>query len=896
MPLSVGMRFGSYEISALIGAGGMGEVYRARDTQLGREVAIKALPASFTSDASRVARFEQEAKTLAALNHPNIAHIYDLERGEGTTGLVMELVEGPTLAERIAQGRVPVDEALKIATQIADALEAAHERGIVHRDLKPANVKLKADGTVKVLDFGIAKALDARQLSGPGPAVLTTPALTEAGLLLGTAAYMSPEQARGRPVDQRTDVWAFGAVLYEMLAGRPPFVGEDVTETIAALLKTEPDWSLLPPLPPLIAEFLLRRSLQKEPRQRLRAIGDARLVLEEVAAGTADYMRRDPSQVPASRLARHAPMLGVGALLIGAAAAAVATWMVKPTPEPFRPVVRATIELPPGQYLAPAALSVLALSPDASQLAYVARTRDGGGQQVYLRAMNSGETRPVPSTDGAAGLFFSPDGRWLGYFAAGELKKISVSGGVAQPLAIAPSPGGASWGSHDAIVFLPRFGGNLAAVSDRGGPAQPITQDPAEVPGFLTPESLPGDKGVVFATFKPKSAILVRAPGPNEPRALVQEQALAAPRYVSSGHLIYVQSGQLMAVPFDLDRLEPRGSPVPVVRDVLQTPEVVWPTQYSVSATGTLVYVAGATQSQLSQLVWVDRNGTETPLAATPRGYGQPRISPDGRQIAMDVSANARTELWLYDVGTDALSRLPLDGPLNGVPTWAPDSKRIAYFSMAEGPGWVFSLPIDGSGAPERLTNGEIETPMSWSSDRQHLSIVKPSPIPSIWILDVGSGKLERFPPEASSANYDAAQFSPDGRWIAYVSTEQDRTEVFLQPYPGPGGKRQVSTGGGTEPQWNPNGREIFYRIGDKLMAVDITTEPNFAIGKPRELFERHYRYNQQGQARANYDVQADGQRFLMVKPITEQAGPTQIQVVVNWTEELKRLVPTNQN
>jgi eukaryotic-like serine/threonine-protein kinase len=877
-------KIGPYEIAGLIGAGGMGEVYRARDTKLGRDVALKVLPESFAREPDRIARFGREAKLLAALDHPNIASIYGFEDSGETRALVMQLVDGPTLAERVARGPMPISDVLTIARQIADALEYAHERGIVHRDLKPANVKVAANDTVKILDFGLAKAVGAQLSASGGPKATTVGRMTtEQGAWFGTPAYMPPEQARAQPVDRRADIWAFGCLLYEMLTGEIAFQGDTTTDTLAAVIRGEPDWSLLPTDTPPALRALLQRCLQKDARQRLRDIGDARIVLEDLATGkSSEAAAASPVTPPISR----------GALALGFAAVAiavVATWELKPSPpQSSRPVVRFTIDLPPGQHLATEGASALAISPDGSLLAYVATASEREVQQIYLRAMATGDVRPVAGTEGATRPFFSPDGQWLGFFAAGKLKKILTSGGVAQPLVDSWEAGGGSWGSGGKIVFSPKTSDRLDEVPEQGGAARPLSEGAADA-GSFSPEYLPNHNAVLFAQFTPSSAILVQSIA-GAPRVLVEGPAVTAPHYVSSGHLVYAQAGKLMAAPFDARRLEVTGSAVPVVSSVLQWPEIIPPVQYSVSGTGTLVYVSGTASSLGADLVWVDRSGAETPLHAPVRNYDQPRISPDGGRIAVQVNDNALSELWLYDVGSGASLRFPLEGSINGAPVWTPDGKRIAYFSNREGPGRTFWQLADGGGALERLTTGDIELPFSWSHDGKILATVDTWKNSAIRLLHIDDRQRERFSSDAP-AYYDAPQFSPDGHWISYVSTEGGRRAIYVEPYPGNGAKREISSDGATEPLWSPTGREIFYRVGDKLMAVDVVTEPSFSIGKPHELFERHYLPNTNGYDRPNYDVSSDGQRFLMVKLVTERADPTRIEVVLNWTEELKRLV-----
>jgi serine/threonine-protein kinase len=888
MPLLIGSRLGPYEILSAIGAGGMGEVYRARDTKLGRDIAIKVLPDAFARDFARMSRFGREAKLLASLNHPNIASIYGLEDSGSTHALVMELAEGPTLADRIKQGPIPIDEALPIARQMADALEYAHEKSVIHRDLKPANIKVAVDDTVKILDFGLAKALEEDPASVD---ISTSPTLsrmaTMQGVLLGTAAYMSPEQAKAKPVDRRTDIWAFGCVLYEMLTGKMAFTGETVTDTLASIIKEEPDWKLLPSATPMRVRVLLQRCLQKDPKQRLRDIGDARISLDEVLSDAPDVaIALSPAAVrPAWR--RALPWVAAVVLsIVTAAIAGIGVWNLKPSP--LKPVTRFTITLPPGQRLAGSA--ALALSPDGSKLAYVATTQTSL-QQIYLRAMDNSETKPIPGTEGATQPFFSPDGQWVGFFAGGKLKKISVYGTVAQVLADAAIPLGGSWGSQNTIVFEAGLS-VLQQIRDGGGAPQSVTRLEKDEVAHNWPEFLPGSKAVVFGVPS-TSTIAVQLMGSSERRDLLKQTG-AIPRYASSGHLIYAQAGNLMAVPFDLERLEVTGTAVPVVQGVLQSSNVGQPAQYSVSDTGTLAYVPGGVAATQGKLVWVNRAGTEQPLAAPARAYEQPRLSPDGRRVAVTLRDEAAgPQVWLYDLARDTLTRFTFEGTTNQSVAWTPDGKRIAFLSNKEGRYNIYWQLADGSGGLERLTTSDhVQFPLSWSPDGQLLAFMEvfPATAGDIWVLRTSDRKAQPF--LQAPAYEGGGRFSPDGRWLAYVSDESGRREVYVQPYPGPSGKYLISTEGGNEAEWNRNGRELFYRSGDKMMAVEVTTQASFSVGKPKMLFGGSYL--QSGGTAADYDAARDGQRFLMLKPVEQgQAAPTQINVVLNWTEELKRLVPT---
>jgi serine/threonine-protein kinase len=884
---------GSYQILSLVGAGGMGEVYEAHDTKLGRNVAIKVLPSAFVHDSERLARFQREARMLASLNHPNIATIHGLEQSDGVHYLVMELVSGETLAERINKGALPLQEALRISAQIAEALEAAHEKGIMHRDLKPANVKVTPEGRVKVLDFGLAKAF-----AGDGGLDLShTPTLTaigtEDGRIIGTPAYMSPEQARGKPVDKRTDIWAFGCVLYELLTARRAFRGETLSDSVAAILEREPDWQALPATTPAQIRNLLRRCLQKDKNLRLRDAGDARIEIQETL--TVPAMETKATAVPQQfKRWRRVAVLGLAGMAF-LAVGAIATWNRKSSPP--QPVTRTVINLPPGQQLAgldsgPA----VTLSPDGTHLVYVARR--GGTQQLYLRAMDSLESKPIPDTEGAVTPFFSPDGQWLGFFAGRKLKKISLGGGGALDTADSAYSGGASWSSQGMIAFANSLQSTLQQVSDAGGVPQPLTRFEKGDHSHRWPEFLPGGKAVLFAagptalTFT--NARVAVQPVGGEQRNLIKGGMY--PRYAPSGHLVYAQGGNLMAVPFDPQRLEMTGTAVSVVEGVLQSP-VSGAAQYSISPTGSLVYVPGGVQATQLSLVWVNRNGAEQPLSAPGRAYLNPRLSPDGRRVAV-VIAEQETQVWLYDLPRETLTPFTFEGNYNTMAVWTPNGKRIAFESNKEGPLNIFWQMADGSGGLERLTTDEnIQVPYSWSPDEKQLAFFEVIPNPpdpnasthrEIWVLRMGDRKMQPF--LRTRFDESVPRFSPDGRWLAYTSDASGREEVYVQPYPGPGEKWPISTDGGTEPVWNPNGRELFYRTGNKMMAVDIATQPSFAAGKARMLFEG--RYEPGPLQLANYDVSSDGQRFLMLKPI-EQAAPTQINVVLNWFEELKRRVPT---
>jgi Tol biopolymer transport system component len=900
MSLAPGTRLGSYEVVAQIGAGGMGEVYRAHDTKLTRDVAIKVLPANFVNDPERMSRFQREARMLAALNHPNIATIYGLEQFDGVACLVMELVPGETLADRVKAGPLPLEEALKIAVQIAEALEAAHEKSIIHRDLKPANVKVTPDGKVKVLDFGLAKAF---QVDNATEDMSNSPTLSRAatmqGVILGTAAYMSPEQARGKATDKRTDIWAFGCVLYELLTGKQAFHGETFTDITAKILTGEPDWRALRAETPDQIRQLLRRCVQKDKSLRLRDAGDARIEIQDALSAPASGKPKGAGVSWRGVGWKKATGLGFVAVALLALGGIVA-WYLKPLAP--QPVTRTVINLPPGQQLAGMEYGpAVALSPDGTHLAYLAR--QGGTQQLYVRAMDSLEARSIPDTEGAFAPFFSPDGQWVGFFAGQKLKKVSISGGAALTLGDAgATPTGASWGSRGMIALATTAGGVLQQVPDAGGMPHALTHFDKGENTHRWPEYLPGGTAVLFTAgmagpSMTNEQVAVQLIGTGERRNLVQ--GAMYPRFAPSGHLVYAQGGILIAAPFDPQRLAVMGAAVPVVEGVLQS-SVSGATQYSFSTTGSLVYVSGGLQSATpSRLVWVSRSGAEQPLATPVHAYVFPRLSPDGRRVAVSIQEQ-EMQIWLYDLSRETLTRFTFEGNTNLNPVWTPDGKRIAFTSNKEGPLNPFWQLADGSGGLERLTISEsTQVPMSWSPDGQLLAFIELNPSTGfdIWTLrlsgaSAGSGQVRKAQPFLRTPfNESAPRFSPDGRWLVYISNESGRNEVYVQPYPGPGGKWQISTEGGTEPVWNPNGRELFYRSGDKMMSVDIATQPAFAAGKPRMLFEGQYVPTPL--TGPYYDVSPDGQRFLMLKPAEREQAPTQINVVLNWFEELKQKVPT---
>jgi len=898
----IGSTISHYRIIEKLGAGGMGVVYRAEDTKLERQVALKVLPDIFSIDPERLARFEREAKLLASLNHPNIASIYGLEEDAGKSFLVLELVEGETLAQRIAKGPLPVEEALEVCRQIAEGVEAAHEKGIIHRDLKPANVKITPEGKVKVLDFGLAKAFHDRPTSAESP---TISEMTRPGVLLGTAAYMSPEQAKGKTVDKRADIWAFGCVLFECLTGKRTFEGETVTETLAAILKAEPDWHALPVDASENLHALLRRCLQKDASHRLRDIGDARIEIEESIAQPAEAVsvsRRYPFRWI---VACAAVVLLVG-ILIGAALRKYSQ------PATSSPVVRSMIKVEPGHWLSGMRSAAEAQRPSHTAMAissggrfvvYSAIEENPGPQakpQLYLRIMDQAEAKPINGTEGGVNPFLSPDNRWVGFWADGKLKKVPVDGGAPAPLCDAAAIYGASWGLDNSIVFAVGYEAGLSRVSADGGkPESLTTPDPKrEESSHRLPFWLPNGKAVLFTVMRhawdSKPWLALFRLDTREWHVLLQDAADA--RYVPTGHLVFLRQGTLMAVRFDLANLKVIGQPSPLVENLMQafatyTDFNTGAGQFSVSDSGELIYAAGGKPRDLqNSLVWVDQRG-EQPVTPLQFPFLAPRLSPDGQRITY-VTAGREWQVYVYDLNTTANSPLTHEGRAS-YPIWTPNGKRIVFPWQKSLVSNLYSQPYDGSSPMERLTTSEYDQRTgSWWSDGQTLALVEDHADSGykILLLDVRSGRTRPF--LNSQFNEWYPEFSPDGRWIAYSSDESKREEVYVRSFPDPGMKHQVSSYGGYEPLWARNGKQLFYRSGDQVWAVDIRTDGGFSTGKPRLLFERPG-YGSGGPIRS-YDLSQDGQRFLMVK--LEQRKPTPVTemiLVQNWFEELKQKVPS---
>ncbi len=809
MSLEKGARIGPYEVVALLGAGGMGEVYRARDTSLDRDVALKILPESFASDPDRLMRFEREAKTLASLNHPNIAAIYGIE----DRALVMELVDGEDLSAHIARGPMPLADALPIARQIADALEAAHEAGIVHRDLKPANVKVRADGTVKVLDFGLAKAMDPAGASSTG--IANSPTLTaratQVGMIIGTAAYMAPEQAKGKAVDKRADIWAFGVVLYEMLTGERAFKGDDISEVLATVLKTEPDWHALPAGTPASVRRLLRRCLEKDPRKRLSAVGDARLELDETEPA---MTAADAPATPARRSIGLAFAAGMVAVAILATIGLTRVW--SPSTEPSSPggATHLSIALPDGDEVTGTDLLPLAISPDGTRVAYVG-SRDGV-QRLFLRNLADPDPVSLLGTEGARSPFFSPDGQWIGFFSQGKLKKAAVASTAVQIITdnIA-DPRGGTWSPDDTIYFAPTNVSGIWKVPASGGTPSEVTRLDAargEV-SHRWPQVLPDGKALLFSSWT--------GPGPDERAIVVQSLTTGdrhvlvpggdTPRYLPAGYLTYGRLDTLLAAPWNPSQTALRNT-APISLPEFPRLENEGAADYAVSENGTLAYVAGGAARYAQRVVWVDRAGATEALPMPERDYEAVGLSPDGQRAVVQIREGTMG-LWLYDFARHTLTPFATTGGSSQGAVWTPDSRRIIYRGTRNGTRNIYWKSADGSGDEERLTTKAdvIQTPASVSADGQWLVFtVQAGTGAVVWAMRLQS---DRTPRQLVQAGGDG-QVSPDGRWLAYQSSVSGQIEVYAVPFPGPGARIPISANGGTDPLWSRDGRELFYARG----------------------------------------------------------------------------------
>jgi eukaryotic-like serine/threonine-protein kinase len=862
---------GPYEILSAIGAGGMGEVYKARDTRLDRTVAIKILPEAFAADADRMARFQREAKTLAALNHPNIAHIHGLEDSGGVRALVMELVEGEDLAQRLTRGAIPIDDAFPIAKQIAEALEAAHEQGIIHRDLKPANIKLRPDGTVKVLDFGLAKALDPLASSpdvSQSPTI-TTPAMTQAGIILGTAAYMSPEQAKGMPADRRSDVWAFGCVLYEMLTGRRTFEGDSVGEVVGAVFKSEPDWALLPGETPESVRRLLRRCLQKDRRLRLQSIGDARIEIEEA--------QREPPPAPAAKTlsTSRARLPWMIAGLLALLALVQGVWSRRDPAESAREV---RFEVATPTTTDPISL---AISPDGSKIVFVATV--DGRPRLWERPLDSVSSKPLAGTDDGFFPFWSPDSQSLGFFANGRLNRIDLDNGLVRSLASAPNPLGGAWIDNDTILFAPNFTGPIFSVAATGGASVPVTRVEAGQASHRFPQALPGGRRFMYYAIGETRSEYVGQIDRGSGSRLVDADA---PAVYARERVLFVRQGTLFSQDLDSATVSVRGNPAAIAEQI-SIDTITGLAALSASPSGAVVYRSGPAGGGERQFVWVDRSGTEMgKVGESDRMASRLSMSPDGRRLCINRLVNGNMDLWILDIVRGVSRKLTFDPGEDAVAVWSPDGSRVVFNSNRKG---IFDLYVksatDARPEEQLLATPENKAPVDWSPDGRFLLYRSPGKSTGfdLWALPM-EGDRKPFPVVQTTFEERDGQFSPDGKWIAYQSNESGRVEIYVQQFP-TGRQERISNGGGAQVRWRPDGKELFYiALDGRLMAVPIRLNAAAGAidaGVPVPLFATRVGGAIQAANMQQYAVSPDGQRFLM-STITDTSTPA-ITVILNW-------------
>jgi Tol biopolymer transport system component len=907
MTMSKGTRLGPYQVERLLGSGGMGEVYRARDTTLNRDVAIKVLLPAVTADPERLSRFSREAQVLASLNHPHIAQIYGLEDSGGVPALVLELVDGPTLADRIAHGAIPIGEALPIAAQVADALEAAHEQGIIHRDLKPANIKVREDGTVKVLDFGLAKAFDPSPSTGSDPMNSPTISLhaTHVGVILGTAAYMSPEQAKGRAVDRRADLWAFGAVLYEMLTGRRAFGGDEVSEILARVLMEEPDWNALPARTPLPIRRLLRRCLEKDRKRRLDSAAAARFEVEEAMTAAGENANSAADSGAAWRRALPWALTGASAvalalvLLFGGLRRNVASTAP----------IRVHVGLGAEATLATVDRgSAAILSPNGQALVFVGQRRTGPAS-LFVRRLDQLDATPLPSTEGANCPFFSPDGQWIAFFADAKLKKVALSGGA--PLTICDTPGdgrGGWWAPDGSIVFAPYFAGmdrgGLLRVSSTGGTPTPLTTLADGEVGHSWPQVLPGGNALLFtgqtSRMNSEDATLVVQPLPAGERKIVQRGGSYG-RYVASGHIVYLHDAKIFAVPFDLERLEVTGPPFLALDGVSSNPNG-GSAQFAASETGTVVYLTrpiGSAPMGGAPIQWMDRAGRRTPLRATSTNWGNPRFSPDGTRLAVEINDGKQLAVWVYEWEHDRASQLTLNPAQNQKPVWTPDGRRIVFWSNRDVQQNLYWQRADGTGDAQRLTHSEYpQSAASWHPSGKILAFqeTRPQTSADLMYVRIDGDEVTGWRPGTATSFLSTAaterepMFSPDGKWLAYQANDTGRFEIYVRPFPGPGGTWLISTAGGITPTWSRTRRELLYRSPENQLMVAAYTASgdSFRAEKPR-LWAEGYVGPQTGQR--SFDLHPDGERVAVAPELGSFDRPQdRLVFVFNFFDELRRM------
>jgi serine/threonine protein kinase/Tol biopolymer transport system component len=893
-----GLRLGQYRIVEHLGTGGMGTVYKATDTNLGRTVALKLVRPEMLEDPAGIARFEREARLLASLNHPHIAAIYDFEECGGVRFLSLEYVSGPTLGERLRRGPLPLREAISFASQVAQAIEAAHASQIIHRDLKPANIKITESGQVKVLDFGLAKPVEQARAAGAEADTATlTEHLTEKLAVVGTPAYMSPEQARGKDLDARTDIWSFGCVLYEALTGKVTFRGNSTTEILAAVVEREPDWTALPQSTPLPVRSLLKRCLRKDPNRRLRDIGDARVELEDLLVSPSH--EDAPPKPDTTRRTAISALVGAAAGAAGMGVFAIGRYRGGA----HRKLAQFAVVPPDNGVFAPSFNKRVAISPDGAHIAFNSGLGGSAPQTLFLRSVGDLEAKPIKDAGSGGAPFFSPDGLWLGFItnaAPTSIRKVALSGGA--PITICPHDGfaGAAWANQDTIYFVAANPGGIVSVSASGGQLKEIARiDFAKGERLHKyPSALPGGKALLFtvATTDSESfddaAIAVFSPATGERRILVEGGT--HPVYSPSGHLVYGRNGNLLAVPFDANRLRVTGQPFTVLEGVSMSRNT-GVVNFDISASADLVYVPGKADGGARTLFWVDRNGKSEKLPLPPRSYLHPRISADGSQLAVEIEGSNH-DIYLYGFGSGVLTKITTDG-VSHWPVWSPDGKNIGYRSGPMGAFKLFQVPADRSHDPQQVpAEGRAQSAESYSPDGRAIAYTAAAPgvVPKVMVVPLQGERTPR-PLDNSKYAQGSPKFSPDGHWLAYCSPESGKPQVYVQAFPGPGAKFQVSSDGGTDPVWKRNGGELYYRNGDIMMAVPVSTGSRFSAGRPQELWKGHYSPGMgsscggPGTTSSNYDVTADGNRFLMVKDDDQDyATSKQIVVVLGWADELR--------
>ena len=896
-----GGQIGQFRIERELGRGGAGVVYLAHDTKLDRSVAIKSLPAALMDNPKARSRFAREARVLASLNHPNIATIYEeLKEAEGIGYLVLEYIPGDTLAERIRRGRLKLEEALTIGLQIAEAVAAAHEHGVIHRDLKAGNIKITPEGKVKVLDFGLAKAVSGETLDQQST-------ITQPGQVMGTPSYMSPEQARGQPTDERSDIWSFGCVLYEMLTAKVPFKGETISDTMAGILEREPDWQVLPESTPANILVLLRRCLEKDRHRRLQHIGDAVIEIDETLnlSATAPPVTTTSLGISHPRVPRQLAVWAAACLIVVAVVTSLALWNPWRTSSlPKSQLSRFVINLPQGESIASIGVgSAVALSPDGTRLAYVVRR--GNSNHLCLRSLEDFDAKTIQGTEDAQAPFFSPDGNWIGFCAEGKLKKVSLLGGAPQTICETQLSGEGCWLEDDTIVFADGQKYGLWQVTASGGEPKQLTTA-LKLPrgkrehSHLYPHILPEGKGVLFTISSPgQNLIATFSFETGQYRTLIERGSRA--HYVQTGHLIYSLAGDLIAVPFDLKAMKVTGPPLPVVEGVMLSG---WyeRAHFSVSRNGSLVYIpGGAVPAANGRLVRVDRTGKVEALPFPLGDYQSPRISPDGERLLV-VECEPIPQLWVFELVRGSKLRFTDDRGDTYWAIWSPDGKQIVFNSSLGGATMdLYSKPADGSAQEKRLTEHTNQLnllPKSWADDGKTLIIIQavdPNTGADIAMLPYDAGGTPQ-PLINTRFNEFHPMISPSGRWLAYSSDESGRAEIYIKAYPGPGGAIPVTTDGGMEPVWDPSEKELYYRddTGDKLFKVSILTEPTVQIGSPELLFEGRFLWSSSFWGR-NYDISPKGDFFILIEE-GEMQPAAQINVVLNWFEELKRLVPTGKD